>query len=161
MPTDTTSVLLVEDNPGDARLVIEMLKETGANDFRLTHVTTVREAVARLADPGIDTDVVLLDPSLPDESGLDMLRRVVEAAGRAGIVVMTGARDEELGVSAMQAGAQDYLVKGQVDGRSLRRALRFAIERHIMRLQLAGSVEGFFINYHFNPTSRVRDRLSP
>ena len=136
MATETTSVLLVEDNPGDARLVMEMLKETGANDFRLTHVTTVREAVAYLADPGLDTDVVLLDLSLPDESGLDTLRRVVESAGRAGIVVMTGARDEELGVLAMQAGAQDYLVKGQVDGRSLRRALRFAIERHIMRLQL-------------------------
>jgi two-component system cell cycle response regulator len=129
-------VLLVEDNPGDARLVVEMLNESGSADFRLEHVTTVRDAVDRLSASGSETDAVLLDLSLPDESGLDTLRRIVGSAGRASVVVMTGAGDEELGMAAIEAGAQDYLVKGQVDGPRLRRALRFAIERNDRRLQL-------------------------
>ena len=129
-------VLLVEDNPGDARLVVEMLKETGSADFRLQHVGTVREAVDRLTSHANETDAILLDLSLPDESGLDTLKRVLGSAGRASVVVMTGAGDEELGIAAIETGAQDYLVKGQVDGARLRRALRFAIERNDRRLQL-------------------------
>jgi len=129
-------VLLVEDNPGDARLVVEMLNESGSADFRLEHVTTVRDAVDRLSASGSETDAVLLDLSLPDESGLDTLRRILGSAGRASVVVMTGAGDEELGMAAIETGAQDYLVKGQVDGPRLRRALRFAIERNDRRLQL-------------------------
>jgi diguanylate cyclase (GGDEF)-like protein len=128
-------VLLVEDNPGDARLVLEMLREAGSADFRLEHVGTVREAVDRL-QAAQGTDAILLDLSLPDESGLDTLRRVLGSAGRASVVVMTGAGDEELGMAAIETGAQDYLVKGQVDGPRLRRALRFAIERNDRRLQL-------------------------
>jgi diguanylate cyclase (GGDEF)-like protein len=92
--------------------------------------------VDRLSASGSETDAVLLDLSLPDESGLDTLRRIVGSAGRASVVVMTGAGDEELGMAAIEAGAQDYLVKGQVDGPRLRRALRFAIERNDRRLQL-------------------------
>ena len=129
-------VLLVEDNPGDARLVVEMLRESGSADFRLVHVSTVREAVERLTSNGNQTDAILLDLSLPDESGLDTLKRVLGSAGRASVVVMTGAGDEELGMAAIETGAQDYLVKGQVDGARLRRALRFAIERNDRRLKL-------------------------
>jgi diguanylate cyclase (GGDEF)-like protein len=129
-------VLLVEDNPGDARLVVEMLCEGRTGEFVVHHVGTVREAVERLAMDQASSDAILLDLSLPDEAGLDTLRRVVEAATEAGVVVMTGAGDEDLGVAAMQVGAQDYLVKGQVDGRMLRRALRYAIERQEARLQL-------------------------
>ena len=120
--------LLVEDNPGDARLVREMLREEHAEDFPLTTVGTVRDAVQHLSS-GSATDAILLDLSLPDEHGLTTVQRVMAVATRAVVVVMTGAGDEELGRLAMQAGAQDYLVKGQVDGRMLRRSLRFAIER--------------------------------
>src|SRR4029079_17890923 len=73
---------------------------------------------------------------LPDESGLDTVRRIVAATRRAVVVVMTGAGDDEVGRQAMQAGAEDYLVKGQVNGRMLRRAVRFAIERQSVRMQL-------------------------
>lgn len=128
-------VLLVEDNPGDARLVQEMLQESGPDDFALIHVSTVRDGVEHLTG-GDRFDAVLLDLSLPDETGMDTVRRIQAAAGRASVVVMTGAGDEELGVSAMQEGAQDYLVKGQVDGPILRRALRYAIQRNQMRRQL-------------------------
>jgi diguanylate cyclase (GGDEF)-like protein len=138
MPTDTLiRVLLVEDNPGDARLVVEMLKDPGASEFHLEHVTTVLAAIARLSDearPGIDA--VLLDLSLPDEHGVDTVRRVIEACAGAVIVVMTGAGDEQMGLAALQEGAQDYLVKGQVTTAMLRRAVRFSIERGGQRLHL-------------------------
>lgn len=136
MADEVIRVLLVEDNPGDVRLVREMLHGPGVAGFEMTAVATVREAIDRLAPDPSPVDAVLLDLSLPDESGLDTLRRVVTAAGRAVVVVMTGAGDEQLGLAAMQEGAQDYLVKGQVDGRMLRRALRFAIERQDIRLEL-------------------------
>jgi DNA-binding response OmpR family regulator len=121
-------VLLVEDNAGDARLVMELMREAGAADFCFEHVTTVQAGELYLQS-GTDVDAVLLDLSLPDETGLQTVRRIVSAAGLASVVVMTGADDEELGVAAMQEGAQDYLVKGKVDGERLRRVVRFAIER--------------------------------
>jgi diguanylate cyclase (GGDEF)-like protein len=136
MSSEPIDVLLVEDNPGDARLVVEMLQESGPDDFTLTHVTTVADGVAHLTADAHRTDAILLDLGLPDETGMATVRRIQASAGSASVVVMTGAGDEELGVSAMQEGAQDYLVKGQVDGRMLRRALRYAIERNQMRQQL-------------------------
>ncbi len=131
----TIRVLLVEDNPGDVRLVEEMLAEDEQASFALAAVPTVRDALERLASPA-RTDAVLLDLSLPDESGLSTVERVVAGARGAVVVVMTGAGDEELGMAAMQAGAQDYLVKGQVTGSLLRRALRFAMGRQALRQQL-------------------------
>jgi diguanylate cyclase (GGDEF)-like protein len=136
MDDDQIRLLLVEDNPGDARLVMEMLKESDRADFRLEHVTTVQAAVNRLGDEARPVDAVLLDLSLPDEHGLDTVRRVVAATSHAVIVVMTGAGDEQLGLAALQEGAQDYLVKGQVTTGTLRRAVRFAIERGGQRQQL-------------------------
>jgi len=129
-------VLLVEDNPGDARLVAEMLSGETESPYRLSAVTTVRAAIERLAADQPPVDVILLDLSLPDETGLETVRRVVAASGTASVVVMTGANDEELGLSALTAGAQDYLVKGQVDSRLLRRALRYAVGRHHVRREL-------------------------
>ena len=136
MNVQPLNVLLVEDNPGDARLVHEMLREDGFSDFRLTHVTTMKRAVEQLSVDPAGYDAILLDLSLPDESGLDTLRRMVAVAGRASVVVMTGAGDERMGLEALQDGAQDYLVKGQVDGRMVRRALRYAVERQDMRRAL-------------------------
>jgi two-component system cell cycle response regulator len=138
MEDEPFEVLLVEDNPGDVRLIAELLKEGGERDFRLTHVTSLREAIDRLSVDGPVTHAVLLDLGLPDETGLDTLRRILPSAGRSSVVVITGVNDEQLGVSAVQEGAQDYLVKGQVDGRSLRRALRYAIERQGIQTELRG-----------------------
>jgi len=136
MHDDFIRVLLVEDNPGDARLVAEMLKDASTAEFHLEHVATVRAAVDRLSDEQRPVDAILLDLSLPDEHGLETVRRVVGATSRAVVVVMTGAGDEQLGLQALQEGAQDYLVKGQVTPATLRRALRFAIERGGQRLHL-------------------------
>ena len=126
---DRIRVLIVEDHPGDERWAREVLTEDAAGEFELTHASTVRAAVDLLTAHGSAIDAVLLDLSLPDETGMSTLQRVLAAAQTTVVIVMTGHGDEQVGLAAMQAGAQDYLVKGQVDGRTLRRALRFALER--------------------------------
>ncbi|KFA89801.1 hybrid sensor histidine kinase/response regulator [Archangium violaceum] len=120
-------LLLVEDNPGDARLLQEELKEVTSVRFEVHHVTRMAEALAVVEEPGLD--VVLLDLSLPDGHGLSNIERMQQAAPALPLVVLTGTDDEQLAMRAMHAGAQDYLVKGQATGPLLVRALRYAIER--------------------------------
>jgi serine phosphatase RsbU (regulator of sigma subunit) len=117
-------ILLVEDDEGDAFLVRELLTEAEA-PFDLTVASSLREATAMLR--GIQC--VLLDLGLPDAEGIDGLRKLLSVAGGAAVCVLTGRSDEHLGVAAVAEGAQDYLVKGQVDGVLLVRALRYAVER--------------------------------
>ncbi|HLK20309.1 MAG TPA: response regulator [Bryobacteraceae bacterium] len=120
-------VLLVEDNPGDARLFQELVRDTGAGHLKLDHVTHLSKALDRLSNAKFD--VMLLDLSLPDEQGLTTLTRAHAHAPSVPIVVLTGLDDEALAVKAVRAGAQDYLVKGRVDGDLLVRAMRYATER--------------------------------
>jgi diguanylate cyclase (GGDEF)-like protein/PAS domain S-box-containing protein len=123
-------VLLVEDNPGDALLMREMLVEHGANQAEITHVETMGELEKHVA--GNTVDVILLDLGLPDAQGLEAVKRAHAAAPRVALVVLTGLDDDILSVQALQEGAQDYLVKGQIDPRGLIRAMRYSIERKIM-----------------------------
>jgi diguanylate cyclase (GGDEF)-like protein/PAS domain S-box-containing protein len=123
-------LLLVEDNPGDARLLREMFDEQGSHNTELTHVECVSEAEKYLAD-GV-FDIIVLDLGLPDAKGLGAVRRTHAAAPRVPLVVLTGLDDESLAAQALQEGAQDYLIKGQIDARGLLRALRYAIERKTM-----------------------------
>jgi PAS domain S-box-containing protein len=127
MENELIKVLLVEDNPGDARLIREMLKEAAAAQFQLVHVVRLDEALKLLGEASFD--VLLLDLTLPDSQGLDTFFRMQKQAPDVPTVVLTGLADEVLGVKAVKGGAQDYLVKGQVDGNLLARALRYAIER--------------------------------
>ena len=123
-------VLLVEDSSGDARLIEEMLREAQPEPFELGREESLAAALARLGDEQFD--VVLLDLGLPDSQGLDTLSRMREEAGHLPIVVLTGFDDEERGLQALQMGAQDYLIKGELGGpalRPLRRVMRYAIER--------------------------------
>src|ERR1700675_2079220 len=120
-------VLLVEDNPGDARLFLELVRDTGVGRLKLEHVTRLSAALDRLSHDSFD--VVLLDLSLPDEQGLTTLTRAHAHAPNVPIVVLTGLDDEALAVKAVRAGAQDYLVKGRVDGDLLVRSMRYATER--------------------------------
>ncbi len=123
-----TRILLVEDSPGDARLVEILLGEGApAHTFHLDHVENLGDALGRLGDTTYD--VVLLDLSLPDSHGLDTLNAVLTAAPRLPIVVLTGTADNEVALKAVHSGAQDYLVKGEGDGRTIHRALSYAIER--------------------------------
>ncbi|MEW1585441.1 fused response regulator/phosphatase [Micromonospora vinacea] len=123
-PGERLRVLLVEDDEGDAFLVGELLAETNSM-IDLLVATSLREARRRIGE----VDCVLLDLGLPDAQGLDGLRQVLEMTSGAAVCVLTGRTDEHLGVVAVAEGAQDYLVKGQVDGVLLTRALRYAVER--------------------------------
>jgi signal transduction histidine kinase len=120
-------ILLVEDNPGDARLLRETLREVESLRFELAHVERLSAALERLEAAA--ADVVLLDLSLPDAHGLETVSRTLAAAPELPIVVLTGLADETVAIQAVQAGAQDYLVKGTVDGPTLARAIRYALER--------------------------------
>ena len=123
--------LLIEDNPADADLIHEALDEAMAalegTRFEVLHVRRLAEAEALLA--GGDIAVVLLDLSLPDSQGLDTFARIRERAPDIPIVVLSGLQDEMMAIRAVREGAQDYLVKGQVDGLVLLRSLRYAIAR--------------------------------
>jgi serine phosphatase RsbU (regulator of sigma subunit) len=126
-------VLLVEDNPGDALLIREMLAEGGDVRFHLTHATRLQEGLYSAA--GAEWSAVLLDLSLPDSHGLETLRRFRERCA-APVVVLTGNDDDQLALEALRHGAQDYLVKGQVGPQRLVHALHFAISRHHAQARL-------------------------
>src|SRR2546421_3816079 len=117
-------VLLIEDDPGDAFLVGELLDEAEAPVILKT-AGSMREAMAELDQ----VDCALLDLGLPDASGLDGLRQLLRAGTGVAVCVLTGLADEHLGMAAVAEGAQDYLVKGRVDGILLSRAIRYAVER--------------------------------
>src|SRR3984885_13910710 len=121
---DQVRVLLVEDDDGDALLVGELLREVGA-------AVVVRRARSLTEAKGLvpGAACVLLDLGLPDSQGLDGLRQLLAIEPDAAIVVLTGEANEHLGEQAVRAGAQDYLVKGEVAGHMLHRVIRYAVER--------------------------------
>ncbi len=120
-------VLVIEDNSGDARLLREMLFEQSADNIELTHVESLRDAETYLAHHPVD--MILLDLGLPDGQGLVSLRRTRTAAPAIPLVVLTGLDDETMAEQALQEGAQDYLIKGQIDPRGLLQAMRYAVKR--------------------------------
>jgi PAS domain S-box-containing protein len=127
MSAGQIKLLLVEDEPGDVRSIRKMLGEATGVFFDIECVDRLSTALRRLARDGIDA--VLLDLGLPDSSGLETLNRVRARAPEAAIVIITGLDDESIAIESLQQGAQDYLVKGQIDGKLLSRSLRYALER--------------------------------
>lgn len=120
-------ILLVEDNPGDARLAAEALASSRLGTFALTHAECLEDALELLRQRSFDA--ILLDLSLPDSSGLDTLKRILGQAPEMPVVVLTMLSDEWLGVQAVNAGAQDYLQKGTCVQEMLARSVRYAVER--------------------------------
>jgi len=127
VPAVHLHLLLVEDNAGDARLIREFLREAGLGECPLEEVEQLQAAVERLRSGGLD--LVLLDLSLPDSQGLDTVRRVVQAAPSVPVVVLTGLDDQHLAAEALAAGAQDYLIKHEINPVSLARVIRYALDR--------------------------------
>ena len=138
-PMRPLRVLLVEDNPGDARLIRELLVEAAAG-FEPEWVQRLDLGLERLAD-GEPVDAVLLDLSLPDSQGFATFARVRAAAPDVPIIMLTGLADDELAVQAVRSGAQDYLNKGDVNGPLVARAVRYAIERRNVDVALRLSEE--------------------
>ena len=133
MEDQPTRILLVEDNTGDARLLQELLREEPRFRHQLTHVDRLESARESINRAG--ADVILLDLSLPDAQGLDTVGRMLETAPEAPIIVLTGLDDDTVAVAAVHAGAQDYLVKGRVDGATLVRSIRYARERKRLEIE--------------------------
>jgi PAS domain S-box-containing protein len=122
------TVLLVEDHPGDAQLIGDLLRQSPGGEFRLECADRLGAALARLAQGGID--IVLLDLGLPDSEGPATFARVRQTVPNVPVIILTGLGDESLATRLVGEGAQDYLDKGEVGESLLRRAIRYAIERH-------------------------------
>jgi diguanylate cyclase (GGDEF)-like protein/PAS domain S-box-containing protein len=144
VPDKPIRILMVEDNPGDVRLIRKLLDRTPLGPFHLSTVDRVSKAQTLLRG-NLDVDVVLLDVSLPDSEArsLDSLTRIRAEAPELPIVLLTGIDDEELAIVAVREGAQDYLVKRQVDRQMLARSLRYAIERKQAETALRESEERY------------------
>ncbi len=127
-------VLLIEDSPGYARLIQETLKDAENVNFDLVHVGSLSDGLSHLNNKS--TDVVLLDLNLPDSSWPGTLLDVLAKAPDVPVVVLTGFDNAEMAVKAVQSGAQDYLVKGQIDMNLLIRSIRYSIERQRMKMEL-------------------------
>ncbi|MGQ0633884.1 MAG: response regulator [Planctomycetaceae bacterium] len=120
-------LLLIEDSPDDALLICEFLADARQATFDVSHVERLSEALERL--PAGSFDAALLDLQLPDSRGLETFRRVQQSAAAVPVVVLSGFEDENVALTAVQEGAQDYLVKGHVNTAVLERTVRYAIER--------------------------------
>ena len=121
------SILLVEDNSGDRRLISEMLADASNVTFDVKYADRLQAAIEYLSQNRVE--VILLDLGLPDSQGLETLKKTYAQVPETPIVVLTGLNDEMIGTQAVNEGAQDYLIKGQVDTNLLKRTIRYAIER--------------------------------
>jgi DNA-binding response OmpR family regulator len=122
------NILLIEDNPGDVRIIRELLREANGASVALVCADRLSSGIQQLTEGGVD--LVLLDLTLPDSKGLETLTKMRAAAKGLPVILLTGLDDEELAVKAVREGAEDYIVKGSVSAQTLARAIRFAVERH-------------------------------
>lgn len=126
-------ILLVEDNPGDARLVKEMLLGELRFKHELTHTATLQHAREYLS--GSVPDVVLLDLTLPDGQNKNSAISLIESFNTVPVVILTGLDDDSVGMESIQRGAQDYLIKGQTDGKLMVRVIHYSIERKLAEIE--------------------------
>lgn len=153
MTGKTIKVLLVEDMPVIAMVTEQMLKKALSNRYLSTHKVRLAQALEALEAE--DFDVILLDLNLPDSRELDTVARVVEQAPEVPIIVLTASNDDDLGIRAVQMGAQDFLLKGDFNYIVLDRAIMFAIERHrlqrtIRQLAVMDELTGLYNRRGFN-----------
>lgn len=134
MNSEKLDILMIEDNQGDARLIQENITESFGTSAEIKRIGTLGDGLRSLAEK--QYSVVLLDLTLPDSSGLDTIHRIIDQNPSVPVVVLTGFDDDETGMNAVKEGAQDYLVKNNITPVSLRRAIRYSIERHGLRKKL-------------------------
>jgi two-component system, cell cycle sensor histidine kinase and response regulator CckA len=136
------NLLLIEDNRGDARLILEMLKESKLGHYECTVAENLTLAFSQLEHQKFD--IMILDLNLPESSGIETLDRIIGFPGvMPPIIVLTGLDDETIGVSAIERGAEDYLVKGSINAAQLSRSIRYAVERTKLARALRESEEIF------------------
>lgn len=125
-------ILLIEDSPGDTRLISESLSELKNYQLSLLAVHTLTEGIVTLKKELID--VIILDLFLPESKGIDTLMRVKAVTPEIPVVILTGLDDEKMATEALQFGAQDYLIKGETTGNLIARSIRYAIQRNKMQM---------------------------
>lgn len=130
-------VLLIEDDPGDSYLTQEMLAENNSH-LSVDVVDRISTAIQRIDKGSID--IILMDLGLPDSQGIESFRRVHEKSGNIPIVVLTGWADELTGLQAVNSGAQDFVYKGEINGRVLSRVLKYARERKRLQEELSEKI---------------------
>lgn len=131
---NATTILLVEDNPGDARLIRELFHTLQGRSFDITTAESFRRAYECLKT--MNVDLALVDLSLPDSHGLDTFRKLAQRYPSLPQILLTGLDDRDTAIQAVREGAQDYLVKGEVDGHVLSRSIDYAIERKRIQVEL-------------------------
>lgn len=141
-----TQILLIEDNPADAKLVEIYLNESNILVPKITKVQELRKGMMLLEDS--DYDVVLLDLTLPDSSGFDTIKTMLSEFPEQTVIVMTGLEDETVALNSVKAGAQDFIVKGQFDSNLLSRTVAYAIERHQLQVKLENYAKAIKTNEH-------------
>ncbi|MGB3779919.1 MAG: ATP-binding protein [Tunicatimonas sp.] len=133
-------ILLVEDNPADQIMVEEVLQDATTFQYQLATCERVQDAPDCIAQ--VHPDIILLDLSLPDSSGLVTLEKIKECSPQVPVVIFTGLADHQVGIEAINQGAEDYLVKGDIrDGSTLERTINFALERHKLRQELVHTMD--------------------
>jgi len=135
MDTEPIRVLLIEDNVGDCKLILKMFDNSEVAEFELTHTSRLTSGL-RLLESG-KFDIILLDLGLPDSVGFESFKSTLALHPAIPIIILTGLANEETGIRAIKYGAQDYLVKGEFNGKLLVRAIQYALERK--------KLEGLFI----------------
>ena len=132
-------ILYFEDNPGDVVLAQEYLAEAKNISCQIQYVDRLAKGLPQLSDNNVD--IILLDLNLPDSQGMATFEAVKQVADSIPIIIMSGLADEDLAVSAVQKGAQDYLIKGQLDVHQLVRAIRYGIEREKLLVKLREAMD--------------------
>ncbi len=135
MDAEPIKVLLIEDNVGDCELILRMLNTSEIAEFKLTHTSRLTSGLKLLESNKFD--IILLDLGLPDSVGFESFKSTLTEHPAVPIIVLTGLANEEIGIQSIKYGAQDYLVKGEFNGKLLVRAIQYAIERK--------KLEGLFI----------------
>jgi len=135
MDTEPIRVLLIEDNVGDCKLILKMFDNSEVAEFELTHTSRLTSGL-KLLESG-KFDIILLDLGLPDSVGFESFKSTLALHPAIPIIILTGLANEETGIRAIKYGAQDYLVKGEFNGKLLVRAIQYALERK--------KLEGLFI----------------
>jgi diguanylate cyclase (GGDEF)-like protein len=157
MKAEMTKILLIEDNPADALMLRETLAEARTNDFEIVNADSLAKGLKLLSEKTFD--VVLLDLNLPDSRGLATLANVYTHAPDVAIVILSGLSDDRMAIEAVQAGAEDCLVKGQNPGPIVARTINHAIQRHRLQVALRSlspvdDLGGFYSRRGFWPLAR-------
>lgn len=125
---DNVKILLIEDNPADAKLIDIYLKESYGNNYTLSTVDLLSKGLNLLNNA--DFDIIIIDLSLPDSSGIDTFKDVFAAADKKPVMVLTGLEDESVGINTVKLGAQDFLIKGKLNANGLKQSINYSIERY-------------------------------